>query len=150
LNRKLEKLAPAAAAQNTFGAIADEHLANLEANGAVDQTIIKNRWMLRELAAAIRDRPISEIKPIELLDILKKIEASGRRDTAHRLRSVIGTVFRLAIATLRAETDPTYALRGALLKVKVKHRAAITDGTELGSFLVALDQYDGWPILQAA
>jgi hypothetical protein len=150
LTRKLEKLYTAAAAQNTFGAIADEHLLNLERNGAAEQTISKNRWMLQDLAAPIRNRPVAEIKPVEVLDILKKIETSGRRDTAHRVRSVIGAVFRYAIATLRAENDPTYPLRGALLKVKVKHRAAITDEKELGAFLISLDQYEGWPILQAA
>jgi integrase len=150
LSRKLERLTTTAAAQNTFGAIADEHLANLQRNGAAEQTLNKNRWMLRDLAAPIRSRPVAEIKPAEVLDILKKIETSGRRDTAHRVRSVIGAVFRYAIATLRAENDPTYPLRGALLKVKVKHRAAITDEKELGAFLISLDQYEGWPILQAA
>jgi hypothetical protein len=140
LSRKLEKLTTAAAAQNTFGAVADEYLANLKKNDAAEQTLNKNRWMLQDLAAPIRNRPIAEIKPVEILDVLKKIEASGRRDTAHRLRSVIGTIFRYAIATLRAENDPTYPLRGALLKVKVKHRAAITDEKELGAFLISLDQ----------
>jgi integrase len=149
LSRKLERLTTTAAAQNTFGAIANEHLANLQRNGAAEQTN-KNRWMLQDLAAPIRNRPVAEIKPAEVLDILKKIETSGRRDTAHRLRSVIGAVFRYAIATLRAENDPTYPLRGALLKVKVKHRAAITDEKELGAFLISLDQYEGWPIVQAA
>lgn len=150
LSRKLEKLANSTAAQNTFGAVADEYLANLKRNDAAEQTLNKNRWMLQDLDAPIRNRPIAEIKPVEVLDILKKIETSGRRDTAHRLRSVIGAVFRYAIATLRAETDPTYPLRGALLKVKVKHRAAITDEKELGAFLIGLDQYEGWPVVQAA
>ena len=82
------------------------------------------------------------------MDILKKVEASGRRDTAHRLRSVIGAVFLYAVATLRAENDPTYALREALLKVKVQNRAAITDEKELDRLLAALDDYSGWPIVQ--
>ena len=125
-------------------------VANLKANGAADMTISKNRWLLEDLAAPIRNRPVSGIVPAELLDILKKIETSGRRDTAHRLRSVMGSVFRLAVATLRATNDPTYALRGALMKVKIKHRTAITDEQELGRFLIALDEYDGWPILQSA
>ena len=150
LTRKLEKLAHSAAAQNTFGAVADEHLANLERNDATEQTLNKNRWMLQDLARPIRNRPIADIRPVEVLDLLKKIEISGRRDTAHRLRSTIGAVFRYAIATLRAEIDPTFPLRGALLKVKVKHRAAITDEQELGGFLIGLDQYEGWPVVQAA
>jgi integrase len=148
LRRKLDRISSATA--ESFGAVADEYLANLKANSAADITIKKNRWMLEELAAPIRNRPVAEILPAELLDILKKIEASGRRDTAHRLRSVMGSVFRLAVATLRATNDPTYALRGALMKVKVKHRAAITDERELGRFLIALDEYDGWPIVRSA
>lgn len=148
LRKKLDRIS--AASPNTFGAIADEYIANLKANDSADITVSKNRWLLEDLAAPIRNRPVSEIVPAELLDILKKIEASGRRDTAHRLRSVMGSVFRLAVATLRATNDPTYALRGALLKVKVKHRAAITDERELGRFLINLDEYDGWPVLQSA
>lgn len=148
LRKKLDRIS--ANSPNTFGAIADEYIANLKANDAAPITVSKNRWFLEELAAPIRNRPVNEIVPAELLDILKKIEASGRRDTAHRLRSVMGSVFRLAVATLRATNDPTYALRGALLKVKVKHRAAITDERELGRFLGVLDEYDGWPILQSA
>jgi integrase len=150
LRRKLDKINLASAGQNSFGALADEYLANLKSNGAAEMTLTKNRWMLEDLAAPIRNRPVSEIVPAELLDILKKIETSGRRDTAHRLRSVMGSVFRLAVATLRATNDPTYALRGALMKMKVKHRAAITDERELGRFLIGLDEYDGWPILQSA
>lgn len=148
LRKKLARIS--ASLPNTFGAVADEYVANLIANDAVPITVRKNRWYLEELAAPIRGRPVNEVSPAELLDILKKIETSGRRDTAHRLRSVMGSVFRLAVATLRATNDPTYALRGALLKVKVKHRAAITDEHELGRFLVALDNYDGWPILRSA
>jgi hypothetical protein len=122
LNRKLEKLNAAVAARNTFSVIANEYVANLETREMADQTISKNRWLLVDLCAALRDRPIAEIKPVEILDLLKKVEASGRSDTAHRLRSIIGAVFRYAVATLRAENDPTYALRGALLKVKTRHR----------------------------
>jgi integrase len=59
-------------------------------------------------------------------------------------------VLRYAIATLRAENDPTYALRGALTQPKVTHRSAITDEEELGKFLVNLDNYGGWPTLKAA
>lgn len=148
LRKKLDRISASSA--TTFGSLADEYIANLEANDAADITVSKNRWLLEDLAAPIRNRPVCEIVPAELLDILKKIEASGRRDTAHRLRSVMGSVFRLAVATLRATNDPTYALRGALLKVKVKHRAAITDECELGRFLISLDEYDGWPVLRSA
>jgi integrase len=150
LRRKLDKIAAATAAQNTFGAVAAEYLANMEANGAAESTLSKNRWMLQDLAAPLANRPIAEIVPAEILHILKRIEKSGRRETARRLRGVMGSVFRHAVVTLRATNDPTYALRGALLKVNVRHRAAITDEKQLGSLMCSIDEYDGWPTLRAA
>jgi integrase len=105
---------------------------------------------LETLAAPLADRPIAEISPAEILTLLKKVEKSGRRETAKRLQASIGRVFRLAVATLRAPTDPTYALRGALAAPVVTHRAAITDEARLGALMVAIDEYDGWPTIRAA
>jgi integrase len=82
--------------------------------------------------------------------ILKRIEKTGRRETARRLRGAIGTVFRYGITTLRATNDPTFALRGALLKPVVQHRPAITDEARLGGLMVSIDEYDGWPTVRAA
>jgi integrase len=112
--------------------------------------MVKNRWMLQELAASLAGRPMAEITPAEVLDVLKRIEKSGRRETARKLRGAIGSVFRLAVATLRASTDPTLALRGALLRPNVQHRAAITDERRLGSLMCSVDEYDGWPTIRAA
>lgn len=110
--------------------------------GATEAILNKNRRMLEDLASSLRNRPITEITAAELLDLLKKIEKSGRRERARRLRGAIGSV-RLAIATLRAETDPTYSLRGALLRTIVKRRAAITDEKDLGVLLGLIGDYDG-------
>ncbi len=150
VKRKLDKVAAATARQNTFGAVAAEYLAHMEANGASESTMSKNRWMLEDLASPLANRPIAEIVAAEILIILKRIEKSGRRETARRLRGVIGSVFRHAIVTLRATTDPTLALRGALLRVHVTHRAAITDEKQLGTLMSAIDDYDGWPTIRAA
>ena len=148
--RRMDKLRAAAAAQNTFGGVATEYLANMEANKLSERTLEKNRWLLEGLAAPLSRRPIAEITPAELLDILKRIERSGRRETAKRLRGVMGGVFRYAVVTLRATSDPTHALRGALLKPLVKHRSAITDEAELGALMRSIDEYDGWPTIRAA
>lgn len=150
VKRRLDRIAAATSARNTFGAVAAEHIANLEANGAAPSTISKNRWLLEDLAAPLAKRPIADIVAAEILDLLKRIEKSGRRDTARRLRGTIGTVFRYAIVTLRAESDPTQALHRALLAPQVKHRAAITDEEQLGGLMRAIDDYDGWPTLRAA
>ena len=148
--RKMDRISAATAAQSTFGAVAAEYLENLAANGAAETTMIKNRWMLQDLAAPLADRPIAEIVPVEVLNILKRIEKSGRRETARKLRGTMGSVFRHAIVTLRATTDPTFALRRALLKPNVQHRAAITDEQQLGALMISIDEYDGWPTVRAA
>lgn len=150
VKRRLDRLAAATSARNTFGAVAAECLANLEANGAAPRTISKNRWLLEDLAAPLAKRPIADITAAEILDLLKRIEKTGRRETARRLRGTIGSVFRYAIVTLRATSDPTQALHGALLSPQVKHRAAITDEEQLGGLMRAIDDYDGWPTLRAA
>lgn len=82
--------------------------------------------------------------------MLRSVEAGGTHETARRLRSTIGTIFRYAVATTRAENDPTFALKGALTTPTVRHRAAITDPTRLGAFLCSLDAFDGQPTTSAA
>lgn len=81
---------------------------------------------------------------------MKTIEASGRVDTAHRVRAAIGAVFRLAIRTDRATNDPTQALRGTLLPINATPQAAIVDEKAFGALLRVVDEYDGWPTLRAA
>jgi hypothetical protein len=124
--KKEDRVAVTTAALNTFGGIAKELLAKLESEGAAEATMAKNRWLLEDLAAPLTTRPVTQIKPVEVLNLLRRIERTGRRETAHRLRGAIGSVFRFAIVTARAETDPTAALRGALLKPQTQHRASIT------------------------
>src|SRR3954453_3079700 len=150
LKRKTEKIEKLAANKNTFGVLAIDYLKGLEEQKAAPATISKNTWLLEVLAAPLKNRPVAEITPAELLILLKKIEGSGRRESARRLRGIIGSVFRFGIANLRATTDPTYALRGSLLKANVRHRPAITEEKGLGILWAQLENYEGWPILNAA
>ncbi|MBB4302841.1 integrase [Rhodobium orientis] len=148
--RRLDKIAAENAARQTFGLIADEYLERLKQEGAAEGTLTKTEWLLKKLAAPLAKRPIAEITPAEILHLLQQIEKSGRRETARRLRGTISTVFKLAIVTLRAESDPTIPLHGALKAPQVTGRAAITDEKKFGVLLNALDDYDGWPTIKAA
>ncbi len=78
-----------------------------------------------------------------VLACLRKVEAKGNYETARRLRAKIGAVFRYAIATGAGETDPTCALRDALIKPQVTPRAAITDPKALGGLLRAIEKFEG-------
>ena len=71
------RIAKRIAAANTFGGIAEEYIAKLEAEGKAAVTIAKARWPLTQLSPALGTRPIAEISPHELLAVLKKSSARG-------------------------------------------------------------------------
>lgn len=148
--KKQEKRQQKLAAENTFQVVAEEWVQKLRREGRAPSTLKKIEWLLGFAYPVIGRRPIAEISSAGVLDILKRLESRGRLESARRLRSTIGSVFRYAIATARAENDPTVALRGALVVPKVKHRAAITEPKALGALLRAIDSFDGQPTTRAA
>lgn len=135
---------------NTFSAIADEWLEKQRRDGRAQVTIDKNKWVLSFARPAIGARPIKEISAAELLSVLQGLERRGTLETARRCRAVMGSVFRFAIATARAENDPSQALRGAISPPKTTNRAAITKASEFGKLLRAIDAYKGQPTTRAA
>lgn len=98
----------------------------------------------------IGTRPTEAITPPELLAVLRRIEARGVLETAHRARDSIGQVFRYAVATGRATSDPARDLRGALRRPQTKHMAAITDPAKLAELLRAVEGYAGSPAVRIA
>ncbi len=130
-------------AANTFDVLADEHLDKMRREGKAKSTISKGEWLLGLARGELGKRPITDIRAADVLVVLQRIEAKGNHETAVRLRATIGAVFRYAIATARAEADPTQALHGALVRPRVKHRAAVTDAKDLGALLRAIDDFEG-------
>ncbi len=106
--------------------------------------------MERDLFPWIGKRPISEIKAPELLAAMRRVESRGALETAHRIRTIGGQVFRYAVATGRAERDISVDLRGALPQPQEKHRAAITEPAEVGKLLRAIDDYSGSFVVKCA
>jgi hypothetical protein len=139
--RRLEKQTTAAG--NTFKSVAEELLGKLEKEGRAPQTLQKLRWLLSFAYPSIGDRRVAEITAPELLSVLRKVEARGRYESARRLRSTCGMLFRYAIATSRAERDPSADLRGALTAPKANHRSAIIDPAAIGALLRAIEDFDG-------
>jgi integrase len=148
--RKLERLTALINQASTFASVADELLVKMEREQRAPQTLKKTRWLLDFARPIIGSRPIGEVTAPEILFVLRKVEDRGRYETARRLRSVIGGVFRYAIATGRATSDPTYALRSALITPPVAHYAAITEPEEIGDLLRAIEGYDGQPTTHIA
>lgn len=148
--KKIDKLTKAIANATTFKAVAEEYLERQVREGRAETTLAKNRYLLELAFPAIGNRPIAEIRAAEIVAILKHLEKRGTLEAAKRVRATIGAVIRYAIATSRAETDPTAALRNAIIAPKVKHRAAITDAIAFGGLLRAIENFDGQPTTKAA
>jgi hypothetical protein len=147
--RRREKLTAAFNAANNFGDVAKEYIEKMVADGRAETTTVKANWLLAQLKP-IAAMPVADIKPIEVLAALKKLEARGKRETARRCRSFASRVFRYAVATGRGEVDPTSVLRGALVTPKVTHHAAILDPAGVGELLRSIDAYSGNAITRIA
>ncbi|MEW6439662.1 MAG: integrase arm-type DNA-binding domain-containing protein [bacterium] len=146
--RKAEKAAKAAAGANSFEAVAREWFEKFSPTWADPDTVIRRL----ELHAFpwIGARPVREVTPPELLSVLRRIEALGVLETAHRTAQLCGQVFRYAVRTGRAERDPSADLKGALSPVRKKHLASITDPKAIGGLLRAIDSYQGSLITRCA
>jgi integrase len=149
--KKLDKLTATIAAENTFKVVAEEWLAKRVVEGKSEATLAKDRWLMEAFAyPTLGERPIGEIEPPELLATLRVAEKKGLYETARRLRSTCGRVFRYGIATGRATRDPAADLQGALIAPKVTHRAAILDPKGVGVLIRTIRGYDGKPTTRIA
>ncbi|MGB3176973.1 MAG: integrase arm-type DNA-binding domain-containing protein, partial [Albidovulum sp.] len=134
----------------TFEKIGAAFLDKQRKEGKSKATLDKTGYHLKLANRDFGRRPITEITAPLILKTLRKVEAKGNYETAHRLRARIGSVFRYAVASGIAETDPTYALRDALIRPTRVHRAAITDPKALGRLLVEIDGFEGQAITRIA
>ncbi len=148
---KAEAAVKVALTEHTFAKIAAELLEKRRKEGISKATLQKKRWFIDLANRDLGDRPITEIKPAEILVPLRKQGALGNYETARRLRSSVGQVFRYAVATARADTDPTFALRDALITPKVQHLAAMTERADFANLLQTIWTYpDGAEITRTA
>lgn len=147
--KKAVKKAKTEAASNCFRLIAQEWMVQRGKHSTTgDKRLL--RLLENDLFPVIGDQPIAEIDPPELLRALRRIESRGALETAKKARQAAGQIFRYAIATGRADRDPSADIRDALKKSVTKHYAAITDPKEAGRLMAAIHSYQGTPSVMAA
>ena len=129
----------------TFRAVANEYVTKLKREGRAAATIAKTEWLLGFAHADLGNTPIKAVNAPAVLQVLRGVENRGRFKSARRLRSTIGSVFRYAIATARAEVDPTYSLRGALYPGQGNSSSRNYGSKALGALLRAIDGFSGQP-----
>jgi integrase len=148
--RKAEKLANAEAGSNTFEALGLEWMATRGKEWTASYASKTKSALERHAFPSVGAKPITEITAPDLLALLRAIETRGTVDMAHRVQQHCGAIFRFAIVTGRATTDPVPSLRGALSTVKQEHYAALTDPAEYAELLRAIDNYRGEATTRAA
>ncbi|MDC1501694.1 integrase arm-type DNA-binding domain-containing protein [Gammaproteobacteria bacterium] len=110
----------------------------------------QNALLEKDLLPHIGNRPIADIKAPELLKTLRKIENRGAIETAHRAKRLVGQIFRYAVATGRAERDPSVDLKDALTQPTKTHFKSITEPAEVGPLMAAITNYHATPVVMAA
>jgi integrase len=148
--KKREKAERTTSAANTFEAIAGELLSKKRSEGKAESTLANIEWLFGLARPHLAGRPIKEIGAPDILTILRSIATRGNFETAKKLRETVGQVFRYAVATGRAMSDPTRDLKGAIPSPAAKHRAAIVEEKAFGALLRSTADYRGAPETRAA
>lgn len=149
-HRKAHKAARAQVNANTFEAVAREWHGKYGPGWAPDHATRLLRRFEANVFPWLGGRPIAEVTAPELLAVARRVEERGALETAHRTLANCGQVFRYAVATGRAERDPSGDLRGALPPVSSRNFAAVTDPAKVGDMLRTLDGYNGTFIVKSA
>jgi integrase len=134
----------------SFETVAREWFGKFSLHWAVSHSDKIIRRLERDLFPYLGSRSIKSITAPELLTVLRRIEARGTSETAHRALQNCGQIFRYAVATGRAERNPAGDLRGALAPTQETHYPSITEPKAVGELLRALDGYQGDLITRSA
>lgn len=137
-------------AASSFEAVAREYISRM---GDRWEPSHSSKVLLRlrnDVFPWLGNTPISDVRPRDLLEVLKRIEGRGAFDSARRTLNTCSQVFRYAMTTDRTTGDPCYALKGSWRPVKGKHFTATTNPQELGGLLRAFDGYEGGFIVRCA
>ena len=148
--KKAQKAARVAETENGFEVVARQWYASRSHLWSASHAGTVMGRLKLDVFPVLGVRPIEEITAPELLKMLRRIESRGALETAHRVRTICGQVFRYAIATGRAERDPAADLRDAMKPYKKGHLAAITDPKALTPLLQAIDAYKGTHTVRCA
>ena len=141
--RKAEKAGKIGRAANSFEVVAREWYAKQSINWSKNHANRIIRRLERDVFPWIGCNPIADTNAPQLLEVIRRIEQRGALETAHRALSNCGQVLRYAVATGRAERDPSGDLRGALQPVKGTHFASVTEPNKVAEVLRSLDGYEG-------
>ena len=142
-NRQAAQLATHAENANTFEAVAREWI-NKKKQGWTPYYLRQvERFLETDVFPYVGNLPIRNVTAAHLLEIVRRVEGRGAETVALLVRQWASAIFRYAVATLRADTDPAAALKGAIHRPKVEHHKPLSRD-QVADFVKALDSYGGY------
>ena len=147
--RKKEKAEAAGA--DTFGFVAEEWFGRQRDSWTDGHAVTVRSRLDRDVLPYLGKRPLREIDAPELLIVLRRIEARGAVESAHRIKTICSQVFAYAVATGSATRNPVTDIgAGAIKPARVKPMAAVLKPAEVGALLLAIDDYSGTHVVRCA
>jgi len=142
--KRRERQSAAHASVSTFKQLAEAWFAAAGAGKSGSWRRNHRAWLEAEVYPVMGARPLKEVIPADVLEVMRRFERRGALHSAERIRSILSGIFRFGIRNLRCDADPANALLGAIRPPKARHHPAITLA-ELPAFLAAVDGYSGRP-----
>ena len=148
--RKANKASRTEHTANSFEVITRMWLKNYSANLSTATSEKNLRLFERDIFPWIGAKPIADLKPKDILDAARRIEARGAVDTAKRAIQLCGQVFQQAVIDEKVMSDPTRDIRRAIKPLKDKHFASLTEPKEVAELLRAIDAFNGSFVVMCA
>jgi len=148
--RKAQKAARTAATENSFEVVAREWHEKFKSQWSESHAKTTLSRLEKNIFPWIGAHPISELEPMDVLEVLRRMEARGILESAKRMKIACGQVFRYGVATGRCKRDPTADLKGAIAPPQTKNMAALTKPADVAHLLRAIDEYKGSFVVQCA
>lgn len=142
-HRQAERLAIHAENANTFEVVAREWIAKRKPGWTAYYLRQVERFLAADVFPYIGNLPIRNVTAAHLLEIVRRVEGRGAETVALLVRQWASAIFRYAVATLRADSDPAAALKGAIHRPKVEHRKPLSRD-QIADFVKALEGYAGY------
>lgn len=136
--------------QNTFRRVAEEWYKKNEPGWAASHASDVISRLEKNVFPFIGDTSIEDVQPVDVLNAMRKVEARGAHEVAHRTLGICGMVFRYAVAACMVESDPCRDLKGALTPPKKGNFAAITEHKQIGALMRSIFGYGHTELVKCA
>lgn len=140
--KRADKVRRAADATHTFEGVAREWIAKNRSRWSAGYAKQTEDVLVDDVFRYIGGLPIREVTAAHLLEIVERVEKRDAKTLAILIRQYCGAIFRLAIRTLRADSDPSAALKGAVSRDKVRHHPHLEE-RDIPAYYAALEAYQG-------